>query len=370
MRDGIERRAFDALTEAAVDPGHWRSAAAAAMEYMGSSDIHFFSFEKSNGSANDLILRAPEAGHDWPHISQKCELLQYMTENPDYECFTDYDVLDENGIKKSEFYNWAETFDAKYRIGLRLLNTEAVDAGVAFLRSNSMGHATEHDLNRLAVIAPQLRLAARVSHALTGATIHLERLVESLALIRTAAVVLDKGGAIAFANDPARSILAQCDGIGASDRKLRLSNSRAQGRFLNAVGDALHASEAGDPSRPGGQLAVRRPSGLPPYKIIISSLPATDPFLDLRKPWALALIIDPAAIGLPTAEILRQGYHLTPMECDIAVRFAQGMTLERIADARGVTLGTVRVQFKGIMAKMGAQRQAELMRLLMLLSRS
>lgn len=361
---------YKSLSQAAIDPSRWPAAASAAMNFMGSSDVHIFSVNKKTGTNKDLILRAPEVKNDWGYILKKCEVLNYIMNNPNYVQFTDYDVLPESEIKKSEFYQWAKEYDAKYRIVLRLIDSTSIDAGIGFLRPESLGHATKRDLERLQLIAPQLRLAAQVSHHLTGSTLHLERLVESLETARTAAVVLSGTGRVAFANRRARSILELGDGVGCSNGELALTTPSARDRFIRLLAGAANASLTGDTRRPGGRVAVRRPSGMPPYQLLVAGLPPTDPFLDIRKPWVLALIIDPSVAERPTVEVLRQGYRLTPMEADIAARFASGEALGMIAEGRGVTLGTLRTQFKSVMAKMGVRRQAELMRLLTMFSRA
>lgn len=65
-----------------------------------------------------------------------------------------------------------------------------------------------------------------------------------------------------------------------------------------------------------------------------------------------------------TSERLQQAFGLTQAECDVAQLFFQTRNLGTIAEARGVSLLTIRTQIKTIMAKMGAPSNVELMRLL------
>ncbi|MSO75674.1 MAG: helix-turn-helix transcriptional regulator [Alphaproteobacteria bacterium] len=79
----------------------------------------------------------------------------------------------------------------------------------------------------------------------------------------------------------------------------------------------------------------------------------------------LILISDPDREKSGIARDLRALYGLTPAEADVAVALAEGKTLDRVAEERGVSRETVRFQLKAIYAKTGTSRQAELARLVL-----
>jgi len=60
------------------------------------------------------------------------------------------------------------------------------------------------------------------------------------------------------------------------------------------------------------------------------------------------------------ARVARKAYGLTEAEADVAVRISLGETPTEIAEARQSALGTVRMQLKAAMSKLGVRRQAEL----------
>lgn len=68
------------------------------------------------------------------------------------------------------------------------------------------------------------------------------------------------------------------------------------------------------------------------------------------------------------AELLQRLFKLTPAEARLAERLADGVSLGEAADLLGITVGTARTRLKSLFLKTDTSRQAELVRLLVLLS--
>jgi DNA-binding CsgD family transcriptional regulator len=68
------------------------------------------------------------------------------------------------------------------------------------------------------------------------------------------------------------------------------------------------------------------------------------------------------------AQALAAKYGVTAAEADVAIQIGKGESLKSIAHDRGSTVGTVRTQLKRTMRKMGVNRQAQLVRRVMLLA--
>jgi DNA-binding CsgD family transcriptional regulator len=76
------------------------------------------------------------------------------------------------------------------------------------------------------------------------------------------------------------------------------------------------------------------------------------------------LLIDPEDCPQPSFGLLKQVFDLTRTEARVASQLLSGQTLHEIAEAAGVSVGTVRSQTKAIFAKTQTNRQAELVGLL------
>ena len=77
---------------------------------------------------------------------------------------------------------------------------------------------------------------------------------------------------------------------------------------------------------------------------------------------AMILASPPTAGQASRAAWLRSLYGLSPGEATLAVMLADGRSLADMAEMRGVSVGTVRVQVKRIAVKLGCRRQSEIVR--------
>jgi len=85
---------------------------------------------------------------------------------------------------------------------------------------------------------------------------------------------------------------------------------------------------------------------------------------------ALVYVSDPAQQPNSCGTLLRQLYGLSPAECRLADLLHQGLEVREAAGCLKTTLETARFHLKRVLAKTGARRQTELMRLMMTLPRS
>ena len=78
----------------------------------------------------------------------------------------------------------------------------------------------------------------------------------------------------------------------------------------------------------------------------------------------IVILVDPEDCLVPSHSVLQQVFGFTPSETRVAARMVCGESLLEIADATGVSVGTVRSQTKSLFAKTETNRQAELVALL------
>lgn len=89
----------------------------------------------------------------------------------------------------------------------------------------------------------------------------------------------------------------------------------------------------------------------------------------LLEPWFarsnIFVTISPLPPTKPTKAAFAEQYALTAAESDLAIAIASGRSLSQFAVDRGIAYGTVRVQLRSIFAKVGVNRQAALVRLML-----
>ncbi len=78
----------------------------------------------------------------------------------------------------------------------------------------------------------------------------------------------------------------------------------------------------------------------------------------------LATLFDPQQVGTLDPFALANMFNLTPAESKVAVGLAEGLTAEQISLAKGTAISTVRSQISEVIAKLGAQRATDVVRIL------
>jgi DNA-binding CsgD family transcriptional regulator len=87
------------------------------------------------------------------------------------------------------------------------------------------------------------------------------------------------------------------------------------------------------------------------------------------EPSVLVLIKDPERDTEPATTLLRRLYGLTKGEAEVVVRLTHGSSLKQISDELAVSYQTVRTHLQYAFDKTDTHRQAELVQLLLALSR-
>jgi DNA-binding CsgD family transcriptional regulator len=177
-----------------------------------------------------------------------------------------------------------------------------------------------------------------------------------------AILVVDASGRILVCNAAAEQILRQRDGlmrIGDLLTTNRPAETRTLAREIATV--AVPDGEGAAPGAGHGVARATRPSGLPPYVLLVAPFATAD---GGSGPAALVVVSD---LDVPVPDYGRHlslAFELTDAEIRVARALLDGQTPAEIARARGVRMSTVRSQVKAIFAKTGTARQTELVRLL------
>ncbi len=211
-------------------------------------------------------------------------------------------------------------------------------------------------------LAPHLCRAVRLREALGETVASVPAWTASLLDQLSAAIILlDGAGRIRHANNQAQAILDRRDG-------LRIERGSRLGALAEAAGRQLAAAIAHAVSRAPAGCELRVPRDQhrrgKSWLVGVTPLPASAGIMfgeaGLR---CCVWIADVAAIA-PCGTRLGALFGLTAAEQRIAVGLLADLCPGEIARTHGVSLPTVRTQIQAIFAKLGVQRQAELVRLL------
>jgi DNA-binding CsgD family transcriptional regulator len=113
--------------------------------------------------------------------------------------------------------------------------------------------------------------------------------------------------------------------------------------------------------RGGGADADQPWNGLPAYVLTVA--PLRTGFLSDERQLAMIVVVDPVR-HTPSETDLAEFFGLSPAEARVAAALLTGKTLAEIAAIFGIRITTVRTQLASILRKVGAERQADLVRIL------
>ena len=109
-------------------------------------------------------------------------------------------------------------------------------------------------------------------------------------------------------------------------------------------------------------LAIPRGEGRTPLSVsVVPSDPRRSIFAAIR-PLAIILVHDPAEQQAISEEGLRARFDATPAEARLAVALCAGESLATYAVSAGVSVTTAKTHLNGLFAKLGTNRQADLVR--------
>ena len=228
---------------------------------------------------------------------------------------------------------------------------------ITFDMSERYGHLEQVCAQLLTRLGPHLARAFEVNERLQAAAATEAMLIGLIEGIDGAAVILGPDARVVALN-------RQAEALARAGRLLRISlsgrvtfrNPEHEASFRRSLAVALGSHGH------GARYAFAAERGEPgPINVVLLPLrPARgNAALTPAGPRALLVVQEARSANLPK-DLLRSLYHLTNAEAAIVLQIASGATIADAAESAGVTLTTARNQLAAAMAKVGVNRQAEL----------
>lgn len=214
-------------------------------------------------------------------------------------------------------------------------------------------------------LLPHIRQYVKVRSVMAGAHGLGASLRGLLGTTRVGVIYLDRSGRILEANDRARKILLQGDGLFDHNGVLGAQLPADNVRFERLLRDALPRYGRAPSS---GSLVVGRPSGKPRLAVYVNPLSVAQPDFLLESVAALVLVVDPASRSTIGANLVAAALDLTPSQSQIVVMLAEGRSVLEIATATRRRPGTVRQLLKQVHRRLCVTTRTELLRLVLSLS--
>lgn len=359
-------RAIASLYDAAVDPDAWPDALVAVADAVGAVAASLYATDPRTSDV--LLMKSwnhdPQQDREFiEHYTRICPRTALCAERG-LTVMYDYLHTQEEQIGRDEYSAWHLRYGHRYYIGGAAENADDLFIGMALQRSPAQGHVQRREIETWSRLVPHVRRAVRMARRLQNLEVRSTASAEVIERYGFGVVLLGADGAVLLMNRAAREAVAAGDGLGATGRGLfaeRPGDDAVLQRLIDgAVETALGRALGG-----GGSMALPRRSGRRAFGLQVMPMPQDDglPFAS-ERPAAVVIITDPEReVRLPL-DLLRLQFGLTGREAQLAGRLATGESLDDVAEALGMAVGTARLHLSHVLRKTRTRRQGELVALL------
>jgi DNA-binding CsgD family transcriptional regulator len=267
-------------------------------------------------------------------------------------------MVSDSDLERSQIYQeLLRPIDAWHGAIMNVHRDSNVLAPMAFFRARKEHPFGDDHLDALRALAPHFNRALRVTIRLREMEARANALAEVSDGTLTALLLTDAYGRVDEVNGLGRAILEETDGLMIRNGLLRAARSDDNARLARLILDAAGGVDGFAFIRKSGVMQVARPSCRRSLALVVSpTRNAASPF---GRPHAVCIsFADPERGPEVDADLLAR-------EAAVAALLVQGRSPSEAAEKLAMTQNTVRTHIRRALEKTGAERLADLVRLLM-----
>ncbi|MCY3933362.1 MAG: helix-turn-helix transcriptional regulator [Acidobacteria bacterium] len=362
-------RALAALNDAAFDDACWAEASKRMDEACGATgNIVVIGDEGATGDVEISLARIYFQGEHSTYWEQRYfgRLYQVDERIPRLRRLLPGELVDVRSLytarerKQSTVYN--EMVRAEVQNGLNMRLALPDGAKITWQIANPVGGSDwiSDQVRMIQALKPHLLQFTRVRRALVQADALGRSMDAILENKRIGIVQLDRRGRIAAANDTALAHLC-CRRVLHDECGFLHATSKTDDKQLQRlVAGALGTSCGG---AAGGSMLLQREHATAPFMMHVTPIATSGSDCEPGRIAALALIVDAEQPARVDPGLLTGVLGLTPAEAEVAMLLAAGLTPRQATATCRRGEGTIRWHLHRIFAKLGIERQAQLVQL-------
>jgi DNA-binding CsgD family transcriptional regulator len=354
------------IYDAALEPESWPRALGGVCGFVGGSQANIF--------WQDVIGKSARRFYEWGHDPHYTELYMdtYAKINPLFpgafsfavgQVFTQTDVMSFDDLHETRLYReWMQPQGFVDFLGCHLDKSGGTCIPVTVIRHERDGLVDEPAVARMNLLVPHVRRAALIGKVIDLRTCEAATLADTLDGLAAGIVLVDGTSRITYANANGQAMLD--DGTILSGRGGRLAAREADADHV--LKEVFAAADRGDDAvgSRGVVVSMVTPGG---QRYVAHVLPLT---AGARRragrtyDAAAAMFVHEAALETPSMpDALAKAYKLTAMELRVLLGIVQVGGGPSVAEELGISETTVRSHLRHVYEKTGANRQADLVKL-------
>lgn len=266
-------------------------------------------------------------------------------------------------LQTSPTYNeFLPRLNAQDGLGARLVEPDGSHISWATADPVSPNGWESSQFTMIRALLPHIRQFVRVRQALATVGALGASMTALLDTTQIGIIHLDQNGRIVEANDRARAILRQGDGLSDQGGVLVARVPADRNRLEQLVAAALPTSSTPAVS---GSMPLRRTSVWPPFVVHVKPAGSRQRDFGSQGVAAQVLLVEPGHASRIDPALVAAALGLTPLESQIAAWVTAGKTVREIAETTGHTERAVRWHLHQIYHKHDLSGQVDLVRLVL-----
>lgn len=358
-------RLIDQLYDGALDPAAWPAAFTSICALLDAD--HAVGMVRDNDAANFPLVAAARVepsnlGRFVAAAPDAMDMLRGISERRPFDFSS---IVPREEFVRSDFFQDVIRPMGGFRAMMTIpFRQHGHDSFVAVCRSERAGDFTETEARILERVVPHITRAMRVRLRIDRGDTRLNAALAAFDQIAAGLVIVDRAMRPVALNRRAEQVVAERDGLAIS----RHAVEPTDGAIAATLRELVRRAAADDRRTPETRaLLLRRSSGRPPWLVTARRLGSSD--APAVAGLVALLLEDPLREPADIAPLLMSLFRLTPQQAALAAALSRGATLSDAAKAIGIAVGTARNYLKIVFNKTHTRRQAELVSLVLHVSR-
>jgi DNA-binding CsgD family transcriptional regulator len=271
---------------------------------------------------------------------------------------------DAGDYEKSEYHNdYALPYDMPVSVTTVVDRARYGTLRLCQCRTGGEGEFPDATRRLVPRFLPHFRRAFAIRDRLTDLRQNASAKAEALDRLPIGVLFLDHAGRVREMNRAARAMASAGDGFSIGRGGRLKGATPAISRRLEAV-LAQTCTGRGDMLDTGGTVELPRPSGLRPYNGLVCPLRRLGFDIGLANWRAVLFLRDPDAEPEAPLDLIQRLHGLSRREAEAVWALSLGKSHHEIADDLSISIDTLRTYLRRAADKTGADRQADLVRLI------
>jgi len=273
------------------------------------------------------------------------------------------DLVRYSEFRESRFYKeWAQPQGLVDQALANIDKSATSVVQLSFWRSSASGMVDEAARERMRLIVPHLRRAVLVGNLIDYRTAEAATFGDALDGIGAGLFFVDASGRIVHANASGHAMLAEGTLLHVNDGRLAPTDVEAEQRLY----EILNVDGSGDAPMDtrAGAVPLIASDGEHYVGHVLPLAAGARRQAGAVYAAVAAVFVHKASLDMPSPqEVIAKLYKLTPTELRVLFAIVQVGGAPEVAEAMGISHGTVKTHLRRLFAKTGTDRQAELVKL-------